>query len=173
MKINRSCSLRSLAGFLLVGALLVAASVPAPVAAGEYVSLTGVKGLDAVFDVGLGSPTAAANVFPAIRDVHLNPEVRALPAPPRTVIVFRSKAVRLLSTDRSGLDKDEVAAYDKVAELLRQFKKDGVKLEVCLYAVQKAGIDPATLLPEIDRVGNGFVSILGYQAQGYALVAIP
>lgn len=141
--------------------------------AGEYPALNGVKGLDAVFDIGLGSPTAAALVFPAIRDVHFSPEVRALPAPPRTVLVFRSKAVRLLSSDRSGLDKDEVAAYDKVAELLRQFKKDGVRLEVCMYAVKNAGIDPATLLPEVDRVANGFVSILGYQAQGYSLVGIP
>ena len=29
------------------------------------------------------------------------------------------------------------------------------------------------ILPEVDRVGNGFVSVAGYQAQGYSVVKIP
>lgn len=152
-------------------ALLVCPAVSAT--AGEYVALTGVKGLDSVYDVSLASPVVAAAVFPAIRDSYLNKEVRALPAPPRTVIVFHGKAVKLLSTDRTGLEKEEAAAYDKVADMLRQFKKDGIKLEVCMYAVQVVGVNPATLLPEIDRVGNGFISVLGYQAQGYSVVTVP
>lgn len=162
---------RKLSRLLLILAAFAALCLPA--AAEEYPALAGVKGLDAVFDVGVGNPAAAVVVFGAVRDVHLNPAVRALPAPPRTVMVFRSKAVRLLSTDRSGLDQDEAAAYDKVAALLRQLHKDGIRLEVCMYAVKSAGIDPATLLPEVNRVGNGFVSILGYQAQGYSVVGIP
>jgi hypothetical protein len=28
-------------------------------------------------------------------------------------------------------------------------------------------------LPEIDRVGNGFISVVGYQAQGYSVVTVP
>ena len=42
-----------------------------------------------------------------------------------------------------------------------------------MYAVKVFGIDPATLMPEIDRVGNGFISVLGYQPQGYSLEVIP
>jgi uncharacterized protein len=33
-------------------------------------------------------------------------------------------------------------------------------------------VDPATILPEVDPVGNGFISVVGYQAQGYSLVTI-
>lgn len=153
--------------------LALFAVLAVPVAAGEYAALTGVKGLDSVYDVSLGSPNVAAIVFPAIRDSFLNKEVRALPAPPRTVMVFHGKAVKYLSTDRTGLEKEEVVAYDRVAEMLRQFKKDGIKLEVCMYAVKVVGVDPATLLPEIDQVGNGFISVLGYQAQGYSVVTVP
>jgi hypothetical protein len=39
--------------------------------------------------------------------------------------------------------------------------------------VKVLDIDPATLMPEIDQVGNGFISVLGYQAQGYSLVTVP
>ncbi len=52
-------------------------------------------------------------------------------------------------------------------------KKDGVKLEVCLYAVKVMGVDKTTIIPEIDQVANGFVSVIGYQMQGYAVVRVP
>ena len=52
-------------------------------------------------------------------------------------------------------------------------KKDVVTFEICDYAVKVMGVDPATIMPEIDHVGNGFISVAGYQAQGYAVVRIP
>lgn len=57
--------------------------------------------------------------------------------------------------------------------MVRQLKKDGVKMEVCLYAANVVGVDPSTILPEIDPVNNGFISTIGYQAQGYSLVRVP
>jgi intracellular sulfur oxidation DsrE/DsrF family protein len=71
------------------------------------------------------------------------------------------------------MEKADIAAYDKVAELVRQFKKAGIKMEVCMFAVKVLGVDPATLMPEVDRVGNGFIAVLGYQAQGYSVQSIP
>lgn len=162
--------LRSLAA---VGSALVLMVCSAPAMADEYAALTGVKGLDSVFDFSQGAPNVALVVLPAIMDVHMNKAVRALPAAPRTVIVFHGLAVKLLSSDRTGLSKADAAAYDKVADMLRQFKQAGVKMEVCMYAVKVIGVNPATLMPEIDQVGNGFISVLGYQAQGYAVVSVP
>ncbi len=159
--------------FFAVLTIILALLTAAPALAGEYTALTGVKGLDAVFDYSQGSATMTTVVFPAIKDVYEDQSVRALPAPPRTVIVFHGPAVKLISTDRKGVDKADLAAYDKVAAMIRQFKKDGVKMEVCMYAVKAMGVNPATLMPEIDQVGNGFISVLGYQAQGYSLVTVP
>lgn len=164
---------RSIRYFAVVTVILALFSGTAPALAGEYAALTGVKGLDSVFDYSQGSPTLATIFFPAIKWVYEDNSVRALPAPPRTVIAFHGAAVKLLSTERNGFDKADQAALDKVAEMIRQFKKDGVKMEVCMYAVKVMGVDPATLMPEIDQVGNGFISVLGYQAQGYSLVTIP
>lgn len=171
MNATLSGSLRSLAAIACSLALLVLAAMPAT--AGEYPALAGVKGLDSVFDVSIASPEMAAITFSAVLDVHQNQEVRALHAPPRTVMVFHGKAVKLISTARKGLNAADMEAYDKVAAMIRQFKKAGVRMEVCMYAVKVLGVDPATLMPEIDRVGNGFISVLGYQAQGYSVVTIP
>ena len=144
-----------------------------PVTAGKYAALEGVKGLDSVFDFVLASPKTATVVLPAIKGVHEDESVRALETPPRTVIVFHGGATKLITTDRSGFEKAEHEALDQVAAMIRQFKQAGIKMEVCMYAVKVLGIDPATLMPEIDQVGNGFISILGYQAQGYSVVTIP
>lgn len=164
---------RSLRIFALLTVILALFTGTAPALAGEYAALTGVKGLDAVFDYSQGSPTLATIIFPAIKGVYEDKNVRALPAPPRTVIVFHGPAVKLLTTDHKGFDKADLPTLDKIAEMIRQFKKDGVKMEVCMYAVKVMGIDPATLMPEIDQVGNGFISVLGYQAQGYGVETLP
>ena len=164
-------SLRRGSALLCSLALLAFTAVPA--LAGEYAALTGVKGLDSVFDVSVSSAAKAVVTFPAIRGVYLDQEVRGLPAAPRTVIVFHGGAVKLVSTETTGVDKADQESLDKVVAMIRQFKKDGVKLEVCMYAVKALDIDPATILPEVDKVGNGFISVLGYQAQGYSLVSIP
>jgi len=156
----------------IVITLMMIPITEAPAAAGEYAALKDVRGLHAVFDYSLGSAEAATTIFPAIKGVYEDKNVLALPSPPKTVIVFHGAAVKLLSVDRKGLDEASRKRFDQVADLIRQFKKDGVTLEVCMYAVKVLGVDPNTLMPEIDRVGNGFISVLGYQAQGYAVVTI-
>ena len=164
---------RSIRGFAVLTIILALLTGAVPALAGEYAALTGVKGLDSVFDYTQGSPSITTVVFPAIKGVYEDKNVLALPVPPRTVIVFHGPAIKLLSSNRKGFDKADLPALDKVTAMIRQFKKDGVKMEVCMYAVKVMGVDPATLMPEIDQVGNGFISVLGYQAQGYALVSVP
>jgi hypothetical protein len=82
-------SLRSLTAITFFPALLVLSVIPAT--AGEYAALTGVKGLDSVFDISLGSPQMATVVFPAVLAVHQDQEVRALPAPPVPSLSFTAR----------------------------------------------------------------------------------
>jgi hypothetical protein len=39
-------------------------------------------------------------------------------------------------------------------------------------ATRLFSVDNATLLPGIEPVGNTFVSLIGYQAQGYATIPV-
>jgi intracellular sulfur oxidation DsrE/DsrF family protein len=140
---------------------------------GEYAALEGVKGVKAVFDYSNGSAKMGNIVFEAIRLVYVDKDVVALAEKPKIVIVFHGGAVKLISSDRMGMSKEDAAEADKFAATIRQFKKDGVTFEVCLYAADVLGVDKATIMPEIDRVGNGFISVIGYQAQGYGVVRVP
>lgn len=143
-----------------------------PAVSEEYAALKGVNKVQAVFDVTIGSAKAAPVVFWAVRNVYEDQSVRGLPEPPQIAVVFHGLAVKLISTNREGYSDEEKKALDEFADMLRQMKKDGVTLEVCLYAVKVLGVDPASILPEIDQVGNGFISVAGYQAQGYSVIGI-
>ncbi len=171
MKSIKNIAVRRLLPFLLTVLLLTFAGAPA--IAGDYAALKGVNGVNTVFDVSQQSPKVANLVFWAVRDVYQNQSVRALSNPPRTVVVFHGPAVKLISTERKWFKPEEVAEVDKFADTIKEMKKDGVTFEICDYAAKVMGVDPATILPEIDHVDNGFVSVAGYQAQGYSVVRIP
>jgi intracellular sulfur oxidation DsrE/DsrF family protein len=143
-----------------------------PALSQDYDALEGVKGLNTVFDYGHASPEGALIIFPAIREVYHSKSVTSLPNPPSVVIVFHDAAVKFLITERIG-SKEENATRDKIAEPIRQFEKDGVKMEVCMYAVKVFGVNPDTIMPEIEKVGNGWIAASGYQAKGYSLIAVP
>ena len=142
-------------------------------AAGYSNALKGVNSYDAVFEVTQASPKIANIVFWAVKNAYEVPEVTSLSNSPNIAVVFHGPAVKMLSSDKTPFNGAEWAEVEKFQSTLRQMKKDGVKLEICLYAAEVMGVDKATILPEIDRVGNGFVSVIGYQRQGYAVVRIP
>ncbi len=152
--------------------LFIVALVAAPAAAGEYAALDGVKQVKAVFDVTLESPQSANVVFGAVQNVYQDDSVRSLSDPPLVAVVFHGPAVKLISTNREGFDESDNRALDEFADMIRKMKADGVTIEVCEYALKVLGVDPQTMLQEVDRVGNGFISVVGYQSQGYSVVTI-
>jgi len=169
---NRNINSQTRRFFIITMIPIISILITAPASSGEYAALNGVKGIKAVFDVSLGSPEIANNVFWAVQNVYQDQSVRSLTEPPQVAVVFRGPAVKLISTDHAGFKGSEIKMLDKFADRIRQMKKDGVRLEVCQYAVKMLNVNPETILPEIDQVGNGFISIVGYQSQGYAAVTI-
>lgn len=157
---------------VLAAALMVLALTAVPATSGEYAALEGIDGVKVVFDVSLGSPATANAVFGAVTGLYTDESVRALPNPPKVALVFYGPAVKLISTNREGFEASDLEALDTFTNTIRKMKEDGVTLEVCDYALKVMGVDPATILPEVDHVGNGFISVAGYQAQGYASISI-
>jgi len=156
----------------LVAAVLLLVVPASSAVSGDYAALDGVDQVKAVFDVTSGSAETINIVFWAVKNVYEDQSVRDLKKPPTVAVVFHGPAVKLISTDTEGFSDAEKEAVDEFSGLIRRMKGDGVKLEVCMYAVKVLGVDPATILPEVDKVGNGFISIVGYQAKGYSVVNI-
>ena len=165
-------AIRHLVCLSLAAAFVTMVSASA-LAVGYSNALQGVNSYDAVYDVTQASPKVSNIVFWAVKNSYEESEVTGLAKDPNIAIVFHGQSVKLLSSDKTPFNEAEWAEVEKFQNTLRQMKQDGVKLEVCLYAVKVMGVDKATIIPEIDHVGNGFVSVIGYQKQGYAVVRIP
>lgn len=92
---------------------------------------------------------------------------------PDFVLVFIGPSVKYLSTSPS--DEIEQAVGGVLMEIesnVEALATLGVKQEVCAVATRVFGIDNKTLLPGLTLVGDGFISLIGYQSQGYHLVPV-
>ena len=91
---------------------------------------------------------------------------------PNFVIAFRGASVRLITTENWAFSDEDQESLKKAAASIQQLRELGVKLEACAIATSLFKIDNKTILPGIKVVGNTFVSLIGYQTKGYALVPI-
>jgi intracellular sulfur oxidation DsrE/DsrF family protein len=91
---------------------------------------------------------------------------------PDVILAFRGMSVRLISKDREQMELTDFEHLDKIAEQLADLREQGVGMEACSVATRLFGVDNGTLLDGIKPVGNTFVSLTGYQAQGYANIPI-
>ena len=160
-------------GGVLFAAVVLGLFASASWAAGYGSALKGVTGFDAVYEVSQGNPAVANVVFWAVKNSYETAEVKALPKGSNVAVVLHGPAVKLISSNKGAFSDAEWVEVQKFQDTLRQMKKDGVTLEVCDYAVKVMGVDLATIIPEVDHVANGFVSVVGYQMQGYAVVRVP
>ena len=143
-------------------------------AAEEYENaLRDVDQVKAVFDVTSQSATFSNAVFWAVENVYKDETVNSLAEAPEAAVVFHGAAVKLLSSDAANHEGQDPAEVAKFQEQLATMREDGVELEVCAYALKVLGVDPETVIPAVAIVPNGFVSVVGYQAQGYQVVRIP
>ncbi|MBD1399745.1 DsrE family protein [Pelovirga terrestris] len=172
MRRPQNQSLHNRVAVLWVVILLVLGLVPAW-ASGYAEALKGIKAFNAVYQFTSGDPGVANRVFWAVKNSYEDQTVRDLGLVPRIVVVFHGPVVHLISTNLARFPDEVRTEVEQFQTTIRQMKQDGVKFEVCLYAVKMAGVDPASILPEVDSVANGFVSVIGYQMQGYAVVRIP
>jgi intracellular sulfur oxidation DsrE/DsrF family protein len=166
VRINNKC--RIILGLLLMICLSSLTILPAQ--AEEYQALKGVKTAKAVFDIRMSDPKGTALHLKVIQQTFK--DLIAEKKSPDFVLIFIGPSIKLVSTDRKSFAPEDQQALDEIAGSISQMSKDGIRLELCLVAAKFAGVDPSTVLKEIITVGNGWVSEIGYQAQGYSLVPV-
>lgn len=142
------------------------------VSAATNEALAGLKSIKAIFDVRAGNAKSAAMQLKLIHDTYKDKSIMAVSKKPSFIVAFMGPAVKLVSRDKQGFSPEDQKAMDEIAQTVREMSRDGIKLEVCDFAVKAFGGDPASILPEIRHVPNGWISLIGYQAKGYSLVPV-
>jgi intracellular sulfur oxidation DsrE/DsrF family protein len=136
----------------------------------EYAALKGLKTVKAIFDVRAPSPKSAAVQLKLIHDTFKDKSLTAISKKPDFVVAFIGPSVKLISKNRDGFSPEDQKFLDEIAGTVSAMAKDGIRVEICLFAAKLFGVDPGSVLPEIKQVGNGWISLIGYQAKGYSLV---
>jgi len=138
---------------------------------GQYQALDGVKDVKVVFDVRSKKVKSAFVQLGLIHETFKDRNILEVSAKPQFVVVFGGAAVKLLSTDHEGFSDEEKVLVGHIADILAAMVTDGIRLEICLFAADIYGVEPETIMPGIHHVDNGWISLIGYQNKGYALVA--
>lgn len=164
---RQSVSLFSLfvAFVLLLG--VGAANAAAP---NDHAALSGLSEAKAVFLIDVNNPGHVAHVLKVVGMTEAG--LREQHVKPHLIVVFVGPDVAFLTRDRRGIgymDERAVAAVQKEIGALR---KSGVLVEACNIAMKGMDLTPNMLIPDVEAVGNGYISVIGYQAKGYSLVPV-
>ena len=137
---------------------------------GDTAALSGVTAGRVVFDINTTLAGKLSLYLQVIRETH--DDLKRQVVTPEMILDFRDKAVTLVTSDRQHQELTEYEDLDRVATQIKELQSVGVRMEGCSIATRLYGVDNQTLLPGITPVGNTFVSLIGYQARGYALIPI-
>jgi uncharacterized protein len=136
----------------------------------EYDVLKGLKSVKAIFDVRVATPKSAAIQLKLIHDTFKDKSLTAITKKPSFVVAFMGPGVKLISKSREGFSPEDQKLLDEIAGTVSAMAKSGIRVEICLFAAKLFGVEPGSVLPEVKQVGNGWISLIGYQAKGYSLV---
>lgn len=92
---------------------------------------------------------------------------------PDFVLVYIGPSVQYLSsTPGAEIEKTHSAVLMEIESNVEKLAALGIKQEICAVATEVFGIDNNSLFADLNLVGDGFISLIGYQAQGYHLVPV-
>jgi len=154
-----------------LAALTIAILAGGANAADDRAALQGLKEAKVAYDIKEGDPKALMSRLDAIEETRVS--LIAQGVKPHFILAFRGPATKLLQTDTELMKPEHRAEAAKVAEKVKLMSAaDGVDgFEQCALAVKTQGIKAEKVLPQIRVVGNGFISLMAYQAKGYAYIA--
>ncbi len=133
-------------------------------------ALRGVEKGKVIFDINMGEAKKLTLYLMVIKQTVA--DLVRQNVQPDVILAFRGLSVRLISKDREQMELTDFDHLDKIANQIKELKKMGVRIEACSVATKLFNVKNDTLLDGIKPVGNTFVSLTGYQAQGYANIPI-
>lgn len=92
---------------------------------------------------------------------------------PQMVLVFIGETVKYLSTKQDeAFEMENEADLESIQNSIKNFSNLNVRMEVCAVATEVFKVDNNTIPKEMDIIADGFISLIGWQTQGYKLVPI-
>jgi len=154
---------------VVTGVLLVAALA----FAGQAVKVNALKGLTRVkivCDVNVGDPKLLLKRMELLDKTWR--QLAAAGMKPTVVMAFRGKASFFITKGEDYVAKEAQGAKREMRAWIERFKEAGFTIEQCALAAEMLDIEVKDFLTQVEVVENGYVSLIGYQQQGYALLPL-
>lgn len=154
---------------LLFSPLLPAQAATAPIS--DAAALKGVKDGKGVFLIDFSDAKKTAFYLEIIKGTHAGLTRQGVK--PDFVIVYIGPTVRFLTTAPDGeLELEQGDALNAIADRVKELDQLGVRQEICAIATKVFKVPNETVLPSLKLVGDGFISLIGWQTQGYKLIPL-
>jgi intracellular sulfur oxidation DsrE/DsrF family protein len=153
---------------LVILLCLLSSSIARSESSNDADALQDLKVGKVVWDVTLDNPTKLMRYLKVIQKTYDG--LVAQKVTPDMIFTFHGGVVKLITTES---DLEQLTEKSEIATLLADLqKKAGIKMEVCGIAMETLGVKKESILPGIKPVGNTFISLIGYHAQGYAMIPV-
>jgi len=134
----------------------------------NYKALQGVTKGKAYFDVTIGDPKALLIRLELIEKTYH--QLVAAGVSPDIVVGVRGKASGFFTKGNGYVLDSDLPKKEHIAAMVKKLSSLEIGIEQCHIAAGFEDIEVADFLPEMEIVANGYVSMIGYNAQGYAFI---
>jgi hypothetical protein len=131
-------------------------------------SLKGLKRVKIICDMNVGEPKLLLKRMELLDTTYRNLVTAGVKA--TVVVAFRGKASFYITTGDGYVPAEAKDAKREARQWIDRFRKNGFGVEQCAIAAEMLDIELKDFIPEVEIVQNGYVSIIGYQQQGYAFL---
>lgn len=158
----------------IIGRLLVATlAFPSAALATKLTDTTALAGLrqaKAIFLISARRPVAVEHLVKLIALTRR--QLLTQKVTPHFIVTFIGPNVAFLTRARRGIPYTDRRAVANIQKGIAQLAAKGVQFQACGVALHGMDVKPNTIIRHVTPVGNGFISVIGYQEKGYALVPV-
>lgn len=131
-------------------------------------ALKGLSKVNIVCDITVGDPQRLITRMVFLDETYT--QLLDAGVKPGIVMVFRGPASRFVTRTDRYIKPAQRKYRLEMADWIAHFGRLGFVIEQCGIAAKSNGIDRKDFLPQVRLVANGYVSLVGYQSRGYALL---
>jgi intracellular sulfur oxidation DsrE/DsrF family protein len=168
-----NCSNHGFLSSLLCPLLFLAGAATASAADSglkDTAALHDVKVAKGVFMMDVKEPGRMAHVLKVIGET--SEGISKQSVKPELIVVVIGRSVAFLTKDRRGIPYTDQRSITEIHNAIGKLKTMGIRTEVCGIALRGMDVQPDALIADVTPVGNGYISAIGYQSQGYQLVPV-
>lgn len=131
-------------------------------------SLASLNNVGVVFDVNTGHPNKLLLRLKLIEETVTSISKEGVTTD--VVVAFRGGATLFMTRGDKYLPQEDMSHKIRIQTQVRRLKELGYRLEQCAVAARLLKVDLQDIIDEVSVVGNGYISMIGYQNRGYAFV---